>query len=116
MPIDTSKMAFPKPKKRRREPIKVYRDGREICDRRTDLGAYEYRHRVVIMFFRQGQKCGICKKRMELFDATFEHQDGRGMGGGHRDDRIIKDGKPYNFAAHSWCNNLKGSKRLEVPA
>jgi len=50
---------------------------------------------------------------MPFFDITFEHQDGRGMGGSHRDDRIEIDGKPYNGAAHGKCNSDKGSKRVD---
>jgi hypothetical protein len=34
------------------------------------------------------------------------------MGGSTRDDRIEKDGQPYNGAAHWKCNNEKGSKRI----
>ncbi len=50
---------------------------------------------------------------MRKDEATFEHEDGRGMGAGHRDDRIEKNGKPYNGAAHFWCNAKKGSVRLD---
>jgi hypothetical protein len=50
---------------------------------------------------------------MSIAVATFEHQDGRGMGGGHRDDRIEIDGKPYNGAACLSCNGSKGSKRID---
>jgi len=50
---------------------------------------------------------------MRQEEATFEHQDGRGHGGGHRDDRIEIDGEPYNSAVHGMCNVKKGSIRLE---
>lgn len=53
-------------------------------------------------------------------DCTFEHVDGRGIGGGHRDDRIwLPDGDrmiPYNLAAHVKCNMAKGSKRISTKA
>jgi hypothetical protein len=49
---------------------------------------------------------------MFMWEVTFEHEAGRGMNGGHRDDRIEKDGKWYNGAAHLWCNNLKSGKRM----
>jgi hypothetical protein len=45
--------------------------------------------------------------------ATFDHEDGRGSGGGKRDDRIIKDGRYYNGAAHLACNLWKGSRRID---
>lgn len=48
-----------------------------------------------------------------MVDVTFEHQDGKGMGGSHQDDRIEIDGEWYNAAAHWKCNNDKGSKRFK---
>ena len=82
------------------------------------------------MWLRQKKRCclegkiGSCPGGLKLADATFEHQDGRGMDAGHRDDRIEKPDpltgkmKPYNGAAHAWCNSKKGSVRMdynEVP-
>jgi hypothetical protein len=64
------------------------------------------------MWERQKGLCCLCKRPVALSEATFEHQDGRGMSGGHRDDRIEKDGHPYNGAACYRCNALKGSKRI----
>jgi hypothetical protein len=98
---------------RKVEAIKVYPDGREVFNLRTVEGQALYRRRVYEMAIRQDFVCGICKKGelLNAYSATFEHEDGRGMNGGHRDDRIMKDGKPYNCAAHSWCNVKKGSKR-----
>jgi hypothetical protein len=58
-------------------------------------------------------RCSICGQYMMPDEITFEHSDGRGHGGGHRDDRIEKDGQPYNSAAHYLCNQKKGSIRLE---
>jgi hypothetical protein len=91
--------------------VKVFGDGREVCQDNAG-GRREYYMRLKAMVERQDHECCICRKPMLLSDATFEHQDGRGMNGGHRDDRIEKDGRPYNGAAHRWCNNEKGSKRM----
>lgn len=120
-----SKSATTKPKLGRRSPdvVKVHRDGREVCAA-TPAGVREYRNRLQKMLARQGSTCGLqvselCsgKKFLSPRDATFDHEDGRGMNASHRDDRIEKDGKPYNCAACGYCNSEKGSKRtaaLEV--
>jgi hypothetical protein len=70
------------------------------------------------MAFRQDFICCICKdpqKRMKPDEATFEHEDLRGLGGSRRDDRIEKvvNGQLIciNGAAHGWCNAKKGSRR-----
>ena len=92
--------------------IKVYSDGREVIENHKRKGRQEYRRRIKLMWERQNELCCICSQWLDLEQATFEHQDGRGMGGGHRDDRILKDGKPYNGAAHALCNAEKGSQRI----
>ena len=92
--------------------VKTYPDGREICCTANPKGAKEYRHRVGLMLKRQKGYCCICHLPLRLSEATFEHQDGRGMNGSHRDDRVEKDGKPYNGAAHAHCNVEKGSRRI----
>ena len=77
------------------------------------------------MWLRQGKRCCLegwvkeCPGKLALADAMFEHQDGRGMDAGHRDDRIEKPDaqtgamKSYNGVAHSYCNSLKASKRID---
>lgn len=107
-------LAFPKPADIRTEPVavRVYDDGREVCNLLCKAGKAIYEQRIAEMWYRQSGKCCICGNPLNLFRATFEHQDGRGMGGGHRDDRIEKDGNPYNGAAHWWCNGEKGSRRI----
>lgn len=96
-----------------------YRDGREKCDLNSKAGRDEYMGRIRKMWERQNRICCLygkieqCPGRLTLREATFEHEDGRGMGGGHRDDRIMKDGKPYNGAAHGLCNSLKGSRHID---
>lgn len=85
---------------------------REVCTK-TKAGNREYRSRTETMWHRQLGLCSICNLPMRIEEATYEHSDGRGMGGGHRDDRIEIDGRPHNSAAHGLCNGKKGSVRLE---
>lgn len=102
----------PKDRKRVEKAVTTYRDGREVCNTKTKRGREEYHRRVVAMCRRQNWLCLLCDKRMDLGNPpTFEHEDGRGMGGGHRDDRIEINGKPMNSAAHGLCNSMKGSRR-----
>ena len=108
--------AFPKPRVRHSVAVRVYRDGREVCNLQTKAGRSEYRFRIEQMLLRKKHLCCLCHKPLRLEEATFEHQDGRGMGGGHRDDRIEVDGKPINGAAHGWCNSAKGSRRMNYNA
>jgi hypothetical protein len=69
---------------------------------------------------RQKNRCSLCGNRMDRENATFEHEDGRGMGGSRQDDRIWKldpvtrELKPYNSVAHGWCNGKKGSQRMQA--
>lgn len=88
----------------------TYPDLRQVCQKSAS-GRRVYQYRIREMWLRQRGLCCICHVPMGLAAATFEHQDGRGMGAGHRDDRIEKDGKPYNGAAHWRCNAAKASKR-----
>lgn len=118
--------AFPKPgiKPRRVEPVRTYRDGREVIRTSTRAGRTLYKLRTRIMWERQGGMCGLqiskkCMKKLPLRLAKFDHADGRGLGGssgggGKRDDRIVIDGKPANCAACFYCNAEKGSRRLDV--
>jgi hypothetical protein len=116
--------AFPKPGIARKpvEPVRTYRDGREIIQTSTRAGRELYKLRTRIMWERQGRLCGLqiskkCMKKLPLKLAFFDHSDGRGLGGssggaGKRDDRILIDGKPVNCAACFYCNAEKGSRRL----
>lgn len=99
--------------KRKTPPIEYPEgpNGRQVCTK-TAEGTREYRGRTEQMCERQQGLCSICGLPMRQDEATFEHQDGRGHGGGHRDDRIEIDGQPYNSAAHGLCNVKKGSVRL----
>lgn len=97
-----------KPKRLRREPIDR-KDGREVCRRETKEGARIYRERTEEMSRRQGLKCAICLLWKDLW---FDHEAGRGAGGGHRTDAILDaKGNWINAALCFDCNTLKGSKR-----
>jgi hypothetical protein len=91
--------------------------GREVLDLKTKAGFREYVRRKLFMRERQNDLCSLCGEWMALDDCTFEHEDGKGHGGGHRDDRTEKpdvngDIQDYNSAAHGHCNILKASVRL----
>jgi ERF superfamily len=118
--------AFPKPGRSRKpvEPVRTYRDGREVIRTSTRAGRELYKLRTRIMWERQGGLCGLqiskkCMKKLPLRLAHFDHTDGRGLGGssggaGKRDDRILIDDKPVNCAACFYCNAEKGSRRLDL--
>ena len=76
----------------------VYPGGREVCQDNV-AGWREYSRRVEVMVIRQNHRCCLCKKRLSLVQATFEHQRRRGMHAAFRDDRIEKDGQPWNGGA-----------------
>ena len=88
--------------------VRVYPDGREVCETKIRAGHEEYKRRVKLMWERQGRRCCLCDKALALLNATFEHQRRRGMGAAWRDDRITKDGQEWNGAAHWVCNGEKG--------
>jgi hypothetical protein len=90
---------------------RVYEGGREVLNRKTDLGRQAYEVRTLLMAARQNYLCGLCGFPMSV--PTFDHQDGRGMNGGKRDDRIEVNGVWQNAAVCFECNGLKGSKRVE---
>jgi hypothetical protein len=111
--MDMRDLAFPKPGdiKEPAPAVRIYDGGREVCNMMTAAGKREYRRRTLEMRERQDNRCCLCHQWMSVQDTTFEHEAGRGMNGAHRDDRIEKDGKWLNGAAHFWCNSLKGSQR-----
>lgn len=114
--------AFPKPSqvRKQRPAVKVYPDGREVCDLSTKAGRDEYTHRKKVMWERQGRRCVLqisdqCKARQGRWpfdEITFDHEHGRGMAGGKRDDRIDVEGKCLNAAVCWWCNSLKSSQNI----
>ena len=114
-------LAFPKPKDQKKYPIpvRVFKDGREACNLLIKAGKDEYARRIREMWERQGKMCCLygrvegCPGKLALAEATFEHEAGRGHGGGHRDDRILVNGKYINGAAHFICNSKKGSVRID---
>jgi hypothetical protein len=114
--------AYPKPGqvKKPKVPVKVFPDGREVCDLKTKAGHDEYRARVRAMLTRQNGKCGLmitpqCKMKQGKLSfeyATFDHSNGRGAKGAKRDDRIFIKGVEQNMAVCPWCNSAKGSRPL----
>lgn len=96
----------------RNEPFKTYRDERQVC-LETAAGKREYLGRIEEMVTRQSHLCPLCNGSLLLHQATFEHEAGRGIGGGHRDDRLLHDdGNWRNAAVHYTCNGRKGSQRF----
>ena len=92
--------------------VRVYKDSlgnvtREVCQENSQ-GYREYTRRIGVMVQRQNHRCCLCNRRLAQSQATFEHQRRRGMHAAFRDDRIEKDGQPYNGAAHWVCNSEKG--------
>ena len=118
MPLRTYSRLRPIAKKWLEKPDLIIReDGREQCNLATRGGLRLYHERVAAMVKRQNKRCCLekhcptCPGRLELFEADFEHEDGRTSG--HRDDRIeLPDGTWINGAAHRQCNKWKGSRRI----
>jgi hypothetical protein len=112
--------AFPKPGqiKRVKSAVRVFADGREVCDLTIKSGREEYRSRVKKMLSWQNGTCGLqineqCKARrgrLSFEEAQFDHEVPRGMGGAKRDDRIEIGGKRVSRAVCPWCNCLRGSR------
>lgn len=97
------------PKKKPKPIVKVLPDGREICSN-SFAGKREYRKRREFMYYRDNKTCCLCGLEICCAEeATFEHKNGRGMGGSKRDDRV-----DFNGVAHLRCNQLKGSVSLET--
>ena len=89
--------------------VRRYPSGREVCCD-TAKGEIEYRRRLAVMVLRQHNVCGVGPHLLKA--ATFDHEQGRGMGAAHRDDRIVDDdGLPMNAAVCWACNMRKGSVR-----
>jgi len=93
------------------EAVTTFPDGRERCNTNA-AGKREYLARTVEMWERQNGLCAICGHPIELRYAQFDHQAGRGHGGGHRTDAVLDvEGNWINAAVHGICNIRKGSKR-----
>jgi hypothetical protein len=84
-----------------------YADGRERC-RLTHAGRLEYARRKQAMFLRDGGLCCLCGQPCAYYDVTFEHKNGRGMGGAKRTDVISENG-----IAHCLGQSAKGSISYE---
>jgi len=92
---------------RLRLPVKVFDDGREVCDRKTSAGRREYKTRKLEMWVRQKYRCRICFKPLAAEGSQFDHENSRHP----QDDRIVVDGRWQNGAVHEFCNQQKGSTR-----
>ena len=86
--------------------VKVYRDGREVCSE-TTAGKAEYVRRRRVAWEDQKGICSICHLPVSWEEATSDHKNPRGMGGGSRDDR-----QENINAVHYRCNSEKGSRRV----
>lgn len=101
-----------KTKAPRQEPIERFAD-HEICNLETAEGLREYKRRTYEMEKRQNFRCAICE-RIAGSAMEFDHQDGRGMNGSNRNDRITDGlGNWMNAALCHDCNTKKGSKRYQ---
>lgn len=117
-PLRTYTKLRPIAKKWQDKPdVIVLPDGRELCNLATAGGLRIYHGRIRTMVLRQDRRCCLeghcpdCPGRLEVYEADFEHEDGRTSG--HRDDRIVlPDGTWINGAAHRKCNSWKGSRRI----
>jgi hypothetical protein len=119
---------FPKPSQiKKRKPdnpaFEVMPDLREICrnhpETGTSAGRAEYKRRIALMWERQRGICCLaghapmCPGPLRLEDSTFEHENGRGVDGSKRDDRIeLPNGKWLNGASHYVCNQWKSSRKI----
>lgn len=92
--------------------VMTYPDGREVCQD-TMAGRREYRSRTRQMLMRQRGVDAITGEPMDTWEATFDHEAGRGHGGGHRDDRIGSDDDWHNAALSEASNSKKGSRRYK---
>jgi|SRR6185312_7021382 len=95
------------------EWIKKYDDGREVLNMETAEGLAEYKQRTYEMAKRQDFFCGCgCGQVLNVWNMTFDHESGRGLGGSRRDDRIsLPNGELLNRALTYECNRRKGSVR-----
>jgi len=107
--------------KKKPKPLIRFPDGpggREVINLSCPEGFAIYRERVRAMWTRQKGVCCLsrhlasCPGALRFEDAVFEHEYGRGFEGCKRDDRIEKDGRPLNGAAHYSCNREKASKAI----
>ncbi len=83
---------------------RTYPDGRQVCCENA-AGRREYLRRVEAMVQRQDSRCGVCNRRLSLFQATFDHWPvKRGMGSAFRSDAILDSkGEWLNRAVHWAC-------------
>lgn len=88
-------------------------DGRLVALNNKKGDAW-YHSQTIKMARRQKGVCGICQSSRLMhgtgeWSTTFQHGDGRGLGGARRNDDVDALG---NCAAHWKCNSELGSRRL----
>ena len=89
-----------------RPPVRKVGD-REICSS-APAGRAEYQRRRELRWDMDRGICCLCGQFVPLNQATVEHPNGRGMGGGKRDDSV-----EAIRVSHWLGNNAKGSISLE---
>ena len=70
--IDTKNFFFPKP---------AHKAGA------VKLSAYRYKIWKKKVWAKQGERCQNCRHKIPLEESQLHHYQGRGLGGGKRDDR-----------------------------
>ncbi len=88
-------------------PYRVMGDGREICSK-TSAGKKEYFRRKLERWVMDKGLCCLCGQPIVAEQLTYEHPNGRGFGGGTRDDRVEKC-----RVSHYFGNMAKGSMHLD---
>ena len=89
-----------------RPPVRKVGD-REICSS-SPAGRAEYQRRRELRWDMDRGICCLCGQFVPLNQATVEHPNGRGSGGGNRDDSV-----EAIRISHFFGNNAKGSISLE---
>lgn len=76
---------------------------------RYKLSPAEMRKVINAKIIAQNGLCSICGLELKDYsDVVPDHQNPRGLGGARRDDRESNIG-----ASHFWCNQEKGSQRID---
>ena len=100
-------------KRRSKEAVHIMPDGREICSK-TAAGRAEYARRREERWKLDKRICCLCGLPVALKYATVEHPDGRGLGGGRRDDRISTI-RISHFCGNVAKGGMRLAKYLELP-
>jgi len=80
--------------------------GREVCNN-SKKGKAEYRNRREFLYEVYDRKCCLCGLGLSIDHLSLDHKDGRGLGGGRRNDNLST-----TLPVHLMCNGRKGSRRI----